>query len=463
MQNTFRRRLVFILLSAAAIWIFLWYTHSLVDRLNHTSRRNCETIAKLWAGVQYPLSIVGDESGIMSCTVCGYPEEPPPGSASRDSLLCSRCQDTTLFIRTFRLMPDERQDIIISTRRLFADIVQRLDFPTVFSDLRGYPQIVDGTSTDGFPDERIAEVRERMELMSEENAPVPLLVRQDTIGYLYYGSSSLNAEMALIPFLELGLLLAAAAVIFLLLRSEISRERDMSWVGFARETAHQLSTPLSSLMGWLELLKDDDSIMSNIDTAEAVSHMSADVKRLASIADRYGQMGREPKLSPVSANELICETVEYFNLRKGLLGRGVVLEVQQSCTGGFIMGNSVLLGWVLENMIKNAVAACASKPGGGRITIECRNSSENPEIVEILIADNGNGIPYSDQGKVFKAGFTTRKGGWGLGLSLARRIVEEYHSGSARLVSSTPGMGTVFSISLPLLREGEFDNHSLGR
>lgn len=462
MHNTFRRRLAFILLASVSIWIFLWYTHSLVDRLNDSDRRNCETIARLWAGVQYPLSVVGDGSGIMSCTVCGSPAESPFTSADRDSLFCSSCEEKTLFIRTLRLLPAEREDIIISTRRLFAEVVNRLDFPTIFSDVSGHPQIVDGTSTDSFDDERLGVVRRRMEMLGRENDPVPLIVRSDTIGFLYYGSSSINSEMALIPFLELGLLLAAAAVIFLLLRSEISSERNMSWVGFARETAHQLSTPLSSLMGWLELLEDDESVMSNPDIVEAVSHMNSDVKRLGSIAARYGQMGRKPRFEPVFVKEIISDTTEYFISRPGLLGTGVILETRGDCSGALIMGNTVLLGWVLENIIKNAVAACASIPGGGRITLECRQSMESTSRIEIQISDNGNGIPYPDQGKIFKAGFTTRTGGWGLGLSLARRIVEEYHRGSLRLVSSAPGSGTVFLIDLPLMKGGEFDNNSLG-
>lgn len=462
MHNTFRRRLVFILLASVSIWIFLWYTHSLVERLNNSSRRNCETIARLWAGVQYPLSVVGDSSGIMSCSVCGSPGEYAAGGPARDSLYCVSCEETTLFIRTWRLLPAEREDIIVSTRRLFAEIVDRLDFPTIFSDAYGYPQIVDGASTDGFDQAMIEEVRRRMAALARANEPVPLLVSSDTIGYLYYGSSSLNSEMALIPFLELGLLLAAAAVIFLLLRSEIASEKNMSWMGFARETAHQLSTPLSSLMGWLQLLEEDDSVMSNPDTAEAVAHMNSDVRRLTSIAERYGQMGRKPKLTPVTVEGIVRETAEYFNSRKGLLGAGVLLETGTECSGTSVLGNAVLLGWVLENLIKNAVAACASIPGGGRILIECARSRGNPESVEIRISDNGSGIPYSDQGRIFKAGFTTRRGGWGLGLSLARRIVEDYHKGSIRLVSSVPGGGSCFLVTLPVLEGGELDNDSLG-
>ena len=140
----------------------------------------------------------------------------------------------------------------------------------------------------------------------------------------------------------------------------------------------------------------------------------------------------------------------------------MTLETHGDCFGAVIMGNSVLLGWVLENIIKNAVAACASIPGGGRITIECLKSIESTSSIDIQISDNGNGIPYPDQGRIFNAGFTTRTGGWGLGLSLARRIVEDYHSGSVRLVSSAPGRGTVFLITLPLMKGGEFDNDSLG-
>lgn len=460
MHNTFRRRLVFIILAALSIWVFLLYTHSLVDRLESASRRNCETIARLWAGVQYPLSMIGDPQGIMSCTVCGSPGEFH-GQES-ELRFCSACGDTTLYIRTARLLPEEREDIIVSTRRLFADVVNRLDFPTIFSDKYGHPQIVDGAVTDGFDGERIETIRRRMEHLSRENEPVPLLVRSDTIGFLYYGTSELDSEMSMMPFLELGLLLAASAVIFIFLRSEVAAERNMSWIGFARETAHQLSTPLSSLMGWLQLLEDDRKVMSNPETAEAVAHMNADVERLASIAGRYGQMGREPKLTQLRVWDIVEETVDYFSLRKGLLGSGVILEKRNSCPEARIMGNGILLGWVLENLIKNAVAACASSPGGGLITVECARGEGGRGDLELRVSDNGTGIPYSDQGKVFNPGFTTRKGGWGLGLSLARRIVEEYHGGNIRLASSVPGEGTSFVVTLPGLGGDEADNHSMG-
>ncbi len=190
--------------------------------------------------------------------------------------------------------------------------------------------------------------------------------------------------------------------------------------------------------------------------------MNADVERLASIAGRYGQMGREPKLTQLRVWDIVEETVDYFSLRKGLLGSGVILEKRNSCPEARIMGNGILLGWVLENLIKNAVAACASSPGGGLITVECARGEGGRGDLELRVSDNGTGIPYSDQGKVFNPGFTTRKGGWGLGLSLARRIVEEYHGGNIRLASSVPGEGTSFVVTLPGLGGDEADNHSMG-
>jgi signal transduction histidine kinase len=455
MRNVFRRRIVFILFASMAIWVFLWYTHGLLNKLNESNRKDCETIAWLWAGVQYPLSVAGDELGIMSCTRCGYPGKRYEPGVDSESLYCPVCGDTILFIQTQRLLKDERAEVINFTRRLFGDLVNRMEFPTIFADANNNPQIVNGQVIDAFPSDRVMEFRRKMEILAAQNEPIPVIARGDTIGHLFYGSSPLYTEMKLIPFLELALLLLIAAVVFLFLRAEISRDKDLSWVGFARETAHQISTPLSSLMGWIELLKDDSELSRNSDLKDALFHMNADVNRLNSIAQRYGQMGRKPNLKPISVEATVSGVVDYFNARKGLLGSGVVLELVQSTDEYIINGNSVLIGWVVENLVKNAVASCAGIPGGGKVTVSCETGDSPSGEIEIRVSDNGKGIPFGDQGRVFQAGFTTRKGGWGLGLSLARRIVEEYHNGSIRLLSSTPGVGTVFSILLPLKGRGK--------
>ncbi len=459
MQNTFRRRLAFILFAGITIWVFLWYTHDLVDKLESSNRKDCETIAWLWAGVQYPLSVVGDDLGIMSCTVCGFPTARANHSVETDSLFCVNCSETTSHIHTERLLPEERTEVIHFTRKLFGDLVTRLDFPTIFADVDNNPQIVDGGVVDGFPEGRIQEFRKRMDILSAQNDPIPIIARGDTIGHLFFGTSDLNTQMKIIPFLELGLLLLIAAVVFMFLRSEISRDKNMSWVGFARETAHQISTPLSSLMGWIELMKDDPDL-DELD--EALVHMNADVNRLNSIAQRYGQMGRKPKLIPMDIEQSVSEIVGYFNARKGLLGRGVELEFNQSNQEHIISGNRVLIGWVLENLIKNSIASCAGKPEGGKVIVSCDYTHTAATEIEIRVSDNGKGIPYANQGRIFQAGFTTRKGGWGLGLSLAKRIIEEYHNGSIRLLSSTPEVGTVFSILLPLKGGTNRDNNFVG-
>ncbi len=458
MNNAFRRRLVFIVLASAGIWIFLWYTHSLVDELARLDKRNCETIARLWAGVQYPLSILSDGSRLNSCTVCGTPSGISVPYLDSLSKYCPVCGDTTLFVPTERALPEEREDVVNFTRRLFADLVSRLDFNTIFSDMNGYPQIVNGEVTDGYSRERIDSLFREIEALKQQNEPVPLMMVSDTIGYLYYGDTRLSRQMKIVPLLELGLLFLIAAVIYFLLRAEINREKDLSWVGFARETAHQLSTPLSSLMGWIELLRDEAE--NDTATLEALNHMSVDVTRLTQIADRYGQMGRKPRMKPFRICDVISEIVSYFNRRKGLLGHGVVLESSCSNSASVVSGNPVLLGWVLENLIKNAVAACASVPEGGKVIIQCNDFDEDK--IEILVRDNGCGISYSDQGCIFNAGYTTRKGGWGLGLSLSRRIVEQHHQGSIRLVSSSPGQGSIFCVSLPKSYGGADDNDSLG-
>ncbi len=396
------------------------------------------------------MSIVGDESGIMSCTECGHPSERLDLSLESESLFCLVCADTTRFIHTVRLLPQERVEAIDFTRRLFGDLVNRLDFPTIFADENNVPQIVDGQVIDDFSTDGIAEFRKKMVALAEENEAIPIIARGDTIGHLFYGTSPLNTEMRFIPFLELGLLLLIAAVVFVFLRAEISRDKDMSWVGFARETAHQISTPLSSLMGWIELLKDDPELSDIPDLSDALEHMDADVNRLNSIAQRYGQMGRRPKLKPISIESTVSDIVDYFNARKGVLGGGVVLVFEQSSEEHIVNGSSVLIGWVLENLIKNAVASCAGSSDGGKVTVSCEYAHSAATEIEIRISDNGCGIPYGAQGRIFQAGFTTREGGWGLGLSLARRIIEEYHNGSIRLLSSTPDRGTIFSILLPL-------------
>ncbi|RKZ09146.1 two-component sensor histidine kinase, partial [Candidatus Fermentibacteria bacterium] len=215
--------------------------------------------------------------------------------------------------------------------------------------------------------------------------------------------------------------------------------------------AHQISTPLSSLMGWIELLREKPDAETDNEFAEALEFIENDIDRLKQIASRYGQMGKKPKLEKCMINSVILDSVHYFCGRPGFLSDDMNLETDLK-SEYLIDLNTVLFSWVIENLLKNSIAAL-KETRGGIIRISTRDVQEGSGLVEVEIADNGNGIPFADQKRIFKSGFSTRRGGWGLGLTLSRRIVEQYHNGSLRLKASSPGKGTTFIIILPAISE----------
>jgi hypothetical protein len=443
-----RSRLGLLLVSVVLAWIFLFYSHNLVNRLEETNRRANETIAWFWAGTQIPLSVIVENQRQAVCSGCGTSREYN-GPAQRFTAPCLVCGARTTWFAVPRWSEAERELVLESTRALFRRLVSQVDYSTVLSDASGNPQIVNGEPVpDDASLEVIAACRRTMRKLDELNAPIPLLALQgDTIGWLHYGTGNLTQELALVPIIELGVLVILALVFFAMVRGEIRREKEMAWVGFAKETAHQLGTPLSSLLGWMELLRQRPESATDEEFAEALSCMSTDIDRLGQIAQRYGEMGKKPRLKPGDVNEIIESTVAYFCQRQGLLHSGVRIETSLEAASAVDL-NPVLLGWVFENLLKNAVAAL-SEQDEGLVTVTSKDVVEAGGRVILVFTDNGRGIPFRDQGRIFQAGFTTRRGGWGLGLTLSRRIIEEYHGGSIRLASSSPGRGSTFVIELP--------------
>ncbi len=445
----FHSRLILLVIAAVLIWIFLLHSHSLVRRLHETSRRANETIAWFWAGTQVPLSILAGNANMGVCSECGHTERIV--SERRDSMFmyCPTCEHSTRWHTVSRWTPEENDMVLQATRELFRTLVERIDYPTVFSDEERFPQVVNGEVVPDDVDPHV--LRMYIQLQDDldaENVPIPIVDHADTIGYLHYGSSGIYSELSLVPYLELGILVILALIFFLGIRSELRREKETSWVGFAKETAHQISTPLSSLMGWIELLRDGRTSSDDPELNEALDSIELDVNRLNQIARRYGQMGKKPALTSMSVNSVIEETIAYFRSRSGILHKGIEIETHLEAEG-FIMGNEVLLGWVFENMLKNSLASL-SDTEGGLIKISTSDLEEGPGgTIQIIVADNGCGIPFRDQNRVFQPGFTTRRGGWGLGLTLSRRIVEEYHSGRIRLAASVTGRGTTFTMQFP--------------
>ncbi|MDD3732647.1 MAG: HAMP domain-containing sensor histidine kinase, partial [candidate division Zixibacteria bacterium] len=228
-----------------------------------------------------------------------------------------------------------------------------------------------------------------------------------------------------------------------------SEERHI-WVGMAKETAHQLGTPISSLMGWLEMLEAEKKTAEGIDEkpsvlTETMENMQVDIARLQKVAKRFSMIGSIPELETADLNRVVGEVIVYYRRRLPFQGKGIQLNF----TPGEIPAvplNPELFSWVLENMVKNSLEAVDSK--AGRVEIATGLSHDKKGVV-IELKDNGRGISNAAARKIFRAGFTTKKRGWGLGLTLVKRIVEEYHVGRVWLKMSRPGE-TIFEIILPV-------------
>lgn len=271
--------------------------------------------------------------------------------------------------------------------------------------------------------------------LARQNAPVR---DHETGTVIYFGYSDLVEGLRVIPLLQAGLLgaLLLAGVYALVVRGRA--EREHVWAGMARESAHQLGTPLSSLSGWIDLL--DDEVMEQGTRAKpmmksAVDSMKADLERLERVAHRFERIGREPKREDVDVAQIVERIVAYFRRRVPTRTAAVTIRAHRPPDPVVVKGDAVLLEWVLEALTKNAVDALAGK--GGRIDVSVERMADG--AVRMRVSDDGPGIPRELRRRIFDAGFSTKERGWGIGLSLARRIVEENHGGRIALVPSDRG------------------------
>ena len=248
-----------------------------------------------------------------------------------------------------------------------------------------------------------------------------------------YDESTMLKRLTQYPYWQLGIVMIFVVVAIFALLSSKKAEQNKVWVGLSKETAHQLGTPISSLMAWVEILKE------NYPDDELIPEMDKDVKRLQLIAERFSKIGSLPEPVDSSMNEVLSHVVDYMDRRTS---KKVEILCQVPPHEVMVKMNASLFEWVIENLCKNAVDAMEGK---GRIVLTL---TEEAGKVAIEVADNGKGIRKKDIKNVFTPGFTTKKRGWGLGLSLARRIVEEYHRGRIWVKESEVGKGTVFRIEL---------------
>jgi len=317
-----------------------------------------------------------------------------------------------------------------------------IDFPLILSDRDGNPISSKNIELDSTLSraERDAFLRKQMQSFAEVNDPI-VVAYQDTIilQYIYYDESSLVKQLRLLPYVEIlvvGLFIIIGYVGF----SHIKRnEQSNIWVGMAKETAHQLGTPLSSLMGWTELLKEKAD--SPDEVRAILEDMKQDVERLNRITQRFSKIGAKPQLQGFPVESILSDTISYFQRRLPQTGKHVefIITGEKSIP---IRVNPDLFSWVLENLVKNALDAMEN--GKGKIIFAVTKSGK---WIDIDVQDTGKGIDKRFRKDIFRPGYSTKKRGWGLGLSLAKRIVEDYHKGKLVLHATSPA-GTVFRIRL---------------
>jgi signal transduction histidine kinase len=356
-------------------------------------------------------------------------------------------------------------------RLIVTRTVKNIDFPIVLTDRDGLPRAWKGVGVDAAlvsPEsldsleahqaiapviaERVERVRERVRELDHENVPIPMTryVMPDTIGFVHYGEPEVLGVLRWTPIVALGGTVLLLGLGFWGLALIQQSERRALWVGMAKETAHQLGTPLSSLMGWNEVLRSHlpapGETEARIPVAmfrEVLGEMERDVGRLRKVADRFSNVGSEPRLQPRDPSEVVREVVGY--MRRRAPQGGVELRERYESVPA-VQLNAELLEWALENLISNALSAIDKRPG--IIDVVVRPWPDGG-AVEIAIADNGRGMTPSEQRRAFEPGYTTRRRGWGLGLPLARRVVEDYHGGRLWIRTSVPGEGTIVVLRLP--------------
>ena len=274
----------------------------------------------------------------------------------------------------------------------------------------------------------------KLHKMKEDNEPITISVSETQKQYLYYGDSILLENLKFYPIVQFGVIILFILVAYVAFNSSRNAEQNQVWVGMSKETAHQLGTPISSLMAWVELLK-----MQNIDE-NLIQEFEKDTERLQKITERFSKIGSIPELIPTDVAETIRSTIEYLKTRSSGKVK-FILDFDPDKRYEAPL-NSPLFSWVIENLCKNAIDAM-NNTGTIQVSI-----SEKVDQLFIEVSDTGKGISKAYFKTVFQPGFTTKKRGWGLGLSLAKRIVENYHKGKIFLRQSEINKGTTFRIVL---------------
>ena len=404
----------------------LWYTNELVERLRERERQGME----VWARAREEASRV---------------EEAPPEFDQIRQIITQ--------LATNDLAPELQTTLehILSRAALgYEDLHGNFLFDIITDYYRDVPAIITDSlgeplSWHNLPVDAIgpvsakdsARVRKLAQRMKDVYTPIVIDAGPELEQHLYYDESSIIRELRLYPILQLffvGLFILVGYLGFSYVRRN---EQSNLWVGMAREAAHQLGTPLTSLMGWIEMLRSGDQEASR----DVVGEIDQDVRRLSRVARRFNDIGSKPRLTHQAIKTCVERTAAYMRRRMPRQGAELIVNVPDSL---FAPLNAELFEWVIENLVKNALDALP--PGEGRVEIV---GSDTGTDVVIDVSDTGRGIDRKHFKNVFRPGYSTKKRGWGLGLSLAQRVVREYHGGALVLVQSRVAKGSTFRIQIP--------------
>lgn len=396
MANIYDRRrygkVIFLIISIAVVFIFLYVSNNLVKDLSEQERDRMQ----IWADATKEMinSALGD------------------GSGSADFPFSIIERNRTIPV----LLTDEDGNIIDH---------RNFNLPEPVDSINRFPLSV---VNEAFLKDRLADLRKT------ENV-IEMPITEDFKQYLYYEDSKLLKRLSYYPYIQLLVMLAFIAVVYFAVLSTKKAEQNKVWVGLSKETAHQLGTPISSLMAWMELLES-----LGVD-AETVGEMNKDVQRLSTIASRFSKIGSKPQMEQDDLNNVVERSSSYMSSR---ISSRISLTRNLSSGNLLVKLSAPLFEWVMENLIKNAVDAME---GSGSITV---TTGEERGMAFVEVADTGKGISRKNFKTIFNPGYTTKKRGWGLGLTLAKRIIEQYHSGKIYVRSSEPGLGTTFRIEIPI-------------
>ncbi len=389
-------KIAFLTATAIVVGAFLLFSDSLIRDLSAQERERME----IWAdATKQIIAGTSSESGSVPTDI--------------DFLLSIIERNTTIPV----VLTDADGNIL--QHRNF-----RLPFPSDDNDF-GEPS-----------DSRNAEfLRSRLESLRNGPNTIRIDVAPGLTQYLYYEDSTLLRRLSIFPYIQLLVMLAFIAVVYFAVLSTKKAEQNKVWVGLSKETAHQLGTPISSLMAWMELLPD-----MGVDS-DTLDEMNKDVNRLSTIASRFSKIGSEPKMTQENLVDVVGGAVDYMSTR---ISPKIRLTWTPPISAIPVLACPPLLEWVIENLIKNAVDAME---GSGRIDVSLA-AEDHMAVIEV--SDTGKGISRKNFKNVFNPGYTTKRRGWGLGLTLAKRIIEQYHKGRIFVSRSAPGQGTTFRIELPM-------------